>query len=400
MRKYTPVPRHPNIYEYDTAKGKRYRVRRTFNNSVGKRDEFSRSGIRTWRQADAVLKQFEADLSAGKYNQIAGAEITVDQYYQRITKRKVELGVWKSSTAKNNNNYYKHYLQPAFGSSRLSDVSRPSYQSFLDSLTLKGLARTTVRTVNALMLMIMNDAEEQDVIPKNKLKGMLIRGRDASDKDIDPEDYERWIDVAQHTLDKYMMALIYLDTLGLRRGELMGLRTESFEFRKDKAGKEICGIKIDLQRTIDFPTGGTLKTKSSYRTVWVSGEVIDYIKFAILTADNIRTRNNIPDSTQKWLWLNDNGEPLHPNHPNRVMRRVEKESNIHITPHMLRHYFATQASASKSAPIEIMHWLGHSNVQMTADYTRPTIGASLSVYSSVAAKLQDTNDNSNPYGTK
>ena len=39
---------------------------------------------------------------------------------------------------------------------------------------------------------------------------------------------------------------------------------------------------------------------------------------------------------------------------------------------MLRHYFATQAMQTGEAESTIMHWLGHSDISMTASYTRAT----------------------------
>ncbi|MFD1466507.1 tyrosine recombinase XerC [Lapidilactobacillus mulanensis] len=389
MRNWTPVKNHPNIYEYQTAKGKRYGVRRGFKNSLGKADEFTKSGLKTWRDADIILKRFEADLATGNIGAITSQKVTVDQYWQRMSSRKIKLKIWKESTRKNSTNFYKGYLKPVFGNTYLSDVTRSSFQSFLDGLAIKNLAKSTIRTITSVMLAIMNNAEYEDVIPKNKLKGMLIQGRAAKDLTIQTTDYEKWIDTAENILDKYMLSLVYIGCLGERRGELMGLRTSSFKFETDKnTGEERCAIKIDLQRTADELNGTTLKTQSSYRTLWVTGEIIKNIRYAITTSDNIRERNNI-NANDHWLWLNEKGSPLHPYYANKLTKRINDASDMQITPHMLRHYFATKGMASTSADIEVMHWLGHRNLQMTADYTRPTAFESLELYSNVGKDLHD-----------
>ncbi|MCD2257098.1 site-specific integrase [Agrilactobacillus fermenti] len=384
MRKWKLLKRHPNIYEYETRRGKRYGLRRGFTTSEGKKEEYTKSGFLTWRDADVVLKKFEVDLSEGKIGLIATNNITLDAYFNRIAQKKYQLGIWKDSTRKTTTNYYRKYLKPRFGKKQLDEISRSQFQDFLDNLATKGLAKSTIRTITSVMLQVMNDAEHEDIIYKNRLKGMLIRGREPKDLSLEPKDFDKWIKTANKILDRYLMAFVYVGTLGERRGELMGLRSESFKFGFDDVHqREICSITFDLQRTSDFPNGTTLKTKSSYRTIWVCGEIIDYIKFALQTADNLRMRNNISADTKKWVWLNDSGEPFHPTHLNRVMHKVEKASGIHITPHMLRHYFATEAISSNTPQIDVMHWLGHKNIQMTADYTRPNQPNSLKVYSNV-----------------
>jgi integrase len=389
MRKWTPMKKHPNVYEYPTAKGKRYGVRRKFTNSEGKQQEYTKSGFLTWRDADIVLKQFEIDLSEGKIGAIESSSVTVDTYFNRMAKRKLKLGIWKESTRKTTVNFYNRFLKPSFGKRKLDEITRSQFQTFLDTLAERGLAKSTVRTISSVMLQIMNSAEFEDVIYKNRLKGMLVNGRDPKDLSLEPVDFEKWINAAKQILDRYLMAFVYMATLGERRGELMGLRNESIKFGHDDVHDiDIASITFDLQRTADSPNGTSLKTKSSYRTIWVSGEIVDYIKFAMQTADNIRLRNNINPDTKKWLWLNENGNPFFPTHLNRIMKKVEKASGIHITPHMLRHYFATEAISSSTPQIDVMHWLGHKNIQMTADYTRPTKPNSLSVYSNVDNTLK------------
>ena len=288
-------------------------------------------------------------------------------------------------------NYYNKYLKPSFGNTYLDDVTRSKFQAFLDELSKKDYAKNTIKTITSIMLNIMNEAEREDVIDKNKLRGLLIGGKNPKDLTIETNQYELWLNTAKTILDKYMLALVYVNSLGMRKGELMGLRTTSLTFKKTNNNAEICAIKLDLQRTADYQTGTGLKTASSYRTIWVQGHIVEMLHFAILTADNLRLRNNIDetkDEFKPWLWLNDDGEPLHPNHPNRVMGKIEKKSGVHVTPHMLRHYFATQAMASKAQDIEVMHWLGHKNIQMTADYTRVTETESLQTYASVDRQLQ------------
>lgn len=177
MPKWTPYKRHPGVYEYQTKKGKRFGVRRTYDDAMGERKEFSKSGFIHWQDADIEIKQFEAKLARGEVSGSLGHRMTVDQYYQQMAKRKMKMGIWRESTARANKNFYSKYLKPAFGKTPLQDVSRAKYQRFLDELSQSGLALTTVHTIDAVMKSIMNAAEFEDVIDKNRLRGMQINGK-------------------------------------------------------------------------------------------------------------------------------------------------------------------------------------------------------------------------------
>jgi integrase len=171
--------------------------------------------------------------------------------------------------------------------------------------------------------------------------------------------------------------MLCIASLGLRAGELLGLRTTSIKFDDEKKSAEII---IDLQRNRFNELGAPLKTKDSYRNLWVNGEIVDVLKYSVMYSNNIRKANFISLDATPWLWVNQYGAPVNTSALSKITSKVSSGTDIRITPHMLRHFFATQAIASNAPAIDVMHWLGHSSVQMTADYTRQTKEAALNVY--------------------
>ncbi|WP_225352577.1 site-specific integrase [Lacticaseibacillus nasuensis] len=217
---------------------------------------------------------------------------------------------------------------------------------------------------------------------------MHLGGKPARNKSLTNQEARKWLATARRILDKNQLALVLTDALGLRKGEVMGLRTNSISITHDEVNdRDQAAIKIDLQRTSTKLNGGKLKTPSSYRTIWVFGEMVGLLKFAKVTANNLRARNHI-QSANHWLWVDNNGERFYPDYLNRVERKVSKECGIEIYPHLLRHYFATATIASEKPQIDVMHYLGHKNLQMTADYTRATKEASLNVFEGINAFLR------------
>lgn len=106
--------------------------------------------------------------------------------------------------------------------------------------------------------------------------------------------------------------------------------------------------------------------------------------YVIDESENLRRRNNLPISDDDFVYLNeDNGKPVHPTYPNRMLKKVSKAYGIEVHPHLLRHYFATEATGSNLPSMDVMHWLGHKHVQMTEDYTRGTEAGMLHVMNGI-----------------
>ena len=380
MRKWTPVPRHVGLFSYDTQKGKRYGVRRGFKNADGKRDEFHPSGFRTWHDADHALKEFEAKLANGKLGVLSNRHITVGEYFDKMSARKLKYDQWRESSYKQYKISFDAHVRPVLGDRPMQQITRGEYQQFLDRLDdVSHLSRAYVDTINKVMMIIFNDAEKNDIIDKNRLKNMQIHGGDARAVDLTQDQFDEWTAAADKVLSKYQRAFVYIDALGLRIGECQGLRTSSIAFSETE---NVASITIDLQRGPNYPKGGPLKNKASYRTIWVHDEMVELLRYAILTSDNLRATHSITDDVTKWLWLDRDATPLSNYYARKYFEWVNDEAGFEVRPHMLRHYFATQGVAG-SSQIDTMKYLGHKNLQMTANYVRPTEEASLKVFDAV-----------------
>jgi integrase len=392
MRKWSPVDKHPNVFSYETKKGKRYGVRRSFTNASGTYEEFSRSGFVSWRDAESVLKRFEDDLVNGSITALTGSKIRLGDYFDKMSARKLKYHRWRDSTYDTNKRNFDNHIRPAFGTKRMADIKRNQWQAFLDKLADEGHAASFNRTIHRLMMTTLNAAVNEDVIDKNRLRDMDIHGTNPKPVDISPEQYSLWMDTAERMLARYDLTLFMVLGLGLRRGELMGLRTTSITFKTAKGGRELAALKIDLQRNADYPNGGPLKNEPSYRTIWVDGDIVDNLHFAIKYADNIRMMNGIkPDGkiSKPWLWVSRTGAGACYTYLDNKLKDVNTATGLALRPHMFRHYFATEATMKSAPQSEIMHWLGHKNVQMTHDYTRPTEPGMLTVFDSFGGGTQN-----------
>lgn len=397
VRKWKEVPHHPNVYRYETRRGTRYGIRRVYTDSEGKRREFTRSGKMSWRDAESILKKFEDDYVNGNLKTLSNAATTLGNYFDKLSARKLKYKAWRQSTYDAHVRYFNNHIRPVFGNKRMQEITRAQYQAFIDHLDdEKHMGVTTIRSIHRIMMETVNAAVTEDVLDKNRLKRVEIHGHQAKPVDLSREDFERWITTAEKILNKYDYALIKAATLGMRRGEILGLRVSSIKFARDQVNNtEIAAIKIDMQRGVDYPTGGPLKTSTSNRTIWASGDVVDLLHYAILASKNIRKRNCAPATATQWLWVNRYGNAASYAYLVERMSAVNDATGLKIRPHMLRHYFATQAIAANTPQAEVMHYLGHKNMQMTFDYTRATEQSSLKVFKNFTETISKETDKGN-----
>ncbi len=394
MRKWTPLKRHPGIYEYPTAKGTKYGVRRGYTDSYHKHQQLVKSGFLTWRDADVFLKKFESDLATGILTNSASKKITLETYYKNLLKRKQEMGAWRPATVQQKENYWNTHLKSAFGGQRIDEIKRQPYQHFIDQMVKDGYAMNTIKTCNSIMQIIMNDAEVNNIIMKNPLRHIEIIGaKKPKSQDLSEKQYAEVMKTAKEIFTPYKFGMILLLSLGLRREELVGLRYNSFEFSRWN-DEEICAITLTTGRTRYEPDGGGLKNDSSYRTLYVRAEFCKLCHFMIDFSKGIRTRLNQSINDDDFLIVNDRtGIPVFPSYPNKLFEKIKRITGIPVHPHTFRHYFATMALTSGRVETDVMHWLGHKNIEMTQDYTRQNVRGALGVFDGMQSILTDDDSN-------
>jgi integrase len=391
MRKWTAVPRHPNIFSYPTAKGTRYGIRRGYKDSLGSKQEYTKSGFKDWRSAEIKLKQFEADLALDKMDKINSGKITLDRYWNLLLGRVEKNNRWRESTYASQVGNYEHHIKDRFGKYKIGDITRPLVQQWLDDGAASGYANASLRSWLITLSMTINSAVRDDFLDKNRITNIKLRGKQDKDKRLEPSDFKTWMMTAQKMMTRYDFAIVsIIAATGMRRGEACGLSVDNIAFSQDLHGTPLATISIEKSRlatTAANEPAQPLKTQTSHRRNIIKGEQVDEVRFAVLAAKNKRAEHPELAEQPCWIWQTSTGNPQYPTRLNQLMREVSKSCGVNITPHKLRHFFASQAIASNTPAIDVMHWLGHSSMQMTADYTRPTDQSTLAVYDGFSKTL-------------
>ena len=174
------------------------------------------------------------------------------------------------------------------------------------------------------------------------------------------EDVERLLDAPDENKpdelrDKAMLETMYAS--GLRVSELLGLEKSQVNFQKGI-------IKV-------FGKG------AKERIVPIGEFAMDYIKKYI---ENVRNFN--VGRTNKVLFLNKFGEPLSRVYFNRKIKEYAGRAGINteISPHTLRHCFATHLIENGAELRAVQQMLGHTNIGTTEIYTHLSSKRIMSVY--------------------
>lgn len=358
--------KYPNIFWYETTKGKRYYVRHSFL-FQGKKEEKTKSGLTTISQARAALTEIELQINENELG--IDTQLTVDQYWQLYSDKRLFTGRWNDTSFYLNDNLYRHHIQPVFGFIQLKNLDRNDYELFIAD-RLKSHTRNTVQTLNSSFMALLNDAVKNGNLASNRLKGVYI-GKSAipaNNKKITLKQFKIWIAKAEELMPKKFYALTYLTIFGLRRGEVFGLRP--MDISENDRGRAILHLR-DSRSNQTLRGKGGLKTRESERYVCLDDIGTSLIYDLIDEASRIKRKLGIIKDQQKdYITINEKGGLINPNQLNRNFNLVNEAVGFHVTPHMMRHFFTTQ-SIIAGVPIEqLSQALGHTKVYMTDRYNQ------------------------------
>jgi integrase len=163
--------------------------------------------------------------------------------------------------------------------------------------------------------------------------------------------------------------------LGLRKGEIYGLKYSDYDFRN----QTVCiqrqlasNPKVEAGTSKVLKYGQILKepkTANSYRTLRVPAAVLDEVRKRKEQNDFNRIRIGSSYSDNDFLSCQDNGCPHSLSAMNAALSKICNRSGVpHITPHSLRHMFAS-ILIERGVPLtKVSAMLGHASIHTTFEY--------------------------------
>jgi integrase/recombinase XerC len=174
-------------------------------------------------------------------------------------------------------------------------------------------------------------------------------------------------DQAFDTMDRAIIELFY--SSGIRLSELTGLNVED----------------LDL-------TGGLVKIRGKgkkERIVPLGPYAVNAIQCYVAQRDKT-SEGNFKDSLTVPLFINKKGQQISTRTVARIVDKVVRISGIKrkISPHVLRHTFATHLMEAGADLRSIQEMLGHESLSTTQKYTSVSIGKLMEIYDMAHPKAQ------------
>jgi site-specific recombinase XerD len=237
------------------------------------------------------------------------------------------------------------------------------------TVTLAGLAPASVcRKVSVLssFFSFLVDLGELGSNPARRIPLPKPAGRIPNA--ISEDEAQQLITAAESTFEHAMLLLML--TAGLRRSEVGAIRLEDADLENQALlvrGKGAKQRMVPLMPQTAQAIRDYLATRPGATSV---GDDLQIVPSAGRDRARPLQRAPITASSQPFLFLSPQGQRLANDYLNRTLRRILARAGLakRITPHMLRHTFATHLVRNGVDVRTVQELLGHADLETTANY--------------------------------
>ena len=295
-------------------------------------------------------------------------KITLDEWFDRwlVTCKKHCRNTTKRT-------YVIQYnrLKPDLGWRKLSSLNLVILQDAFNKLK----SDNSRSDCKALLIDIMNRAVECDLLIKNVAFGIntVIDNEVKNEKRIPSDEEIELLLSVPKTIPMQNFLIVALDT-GMRMGEILGLTWDCIDFEK--------GI-IHIEKTLCYlPNNGDAiyefhrpKTRAGKRNIPMTKRVKDALLEEQRWKSHVTIRHNPRLGMEDLVFCSKTNNPIHESNVraaiNNIVRKINRDNPEvdfkPLTPHGLRHTFATKCIANGMRPKTLQKILGHNSLQMTMD---------------------------------
>lgn len=346
---------------------------------------------------DRDLKALQKKMADAQYEMEHGIymdakNMTLDVFFQTW------LSEIKESTVKENTlsvyqEIYKVHIAPQLGKLQVSGINKLMIQRLLNSMSKNGLSANTLAKTKAILYSVFKEAMENRMISYNPCENITIKRERVERRVLSYEEQKKFLSAISGS--RYEMLCVLGLSTGLRIGELSGLRWSDIDFEEKTLTVERTYIYLhDVKNHQMRDVFHSPKTKTSSRTIRLLDSTLELLKLHKQKQE--KEKAALGDGWQPieegedLVFTTKNGKPVRGlnvaetlNHyVEQINRKEETAAKAEgrepvaferITPHTLRHTFATRAFESGIPPKVVQQILGHSSLEMTMDlYTHVT----------------------------
>ena len=270
-------------------------------------------------------------------------ENEIREYLDYILVEK-KLSINTIETYKGDLKYYLEFL----GNKNIAKVTKKDITKFIESLKDKNLNEKTINHIIGTVKNIHNYFSLYHNIPNVTENIVRLKTKKTLPKVLTIEEVDLILDIELKTSydyrNKAMLELMY--SSGLRVSELLDLIVNDIDFENDLVKVFGKGSKERIIPIGDYALNALSKYVGEYR-------------------------NSLIKLPTDILFLNNHGKKMSRSGFFKIIQKLAEEKGIkkEISPHVLRHSFATHMLESGADLRSIQELLGHENMSTTSIYT-------------------------------
>lgn len=303
----------------------------------------------TKAQTKAWAEKYERDLIDEILRNKGSAEPTEVPTFRAFAPRFIDeyarANQQKPSGIESKESVLRLYVVPRFGPMRLDQLTASDVQKMKADLSQK--SAKTVNNILSVLNKMLRVAVDWGVLVTLPVRITLLRTQDTEMTFYEPDVYARLVAAAARRgpFDELLVRLG--GDAGLRRGELIGLRGENVDLRR-----QMLSVSHNVVRDIDVDTKGL-----KIRRIPMSQGLADLLQkhFAGGRGHLLRQAD---------------GETTTPKILRRQMARIELDAGLdgmgHL--HILRHTFCSHLAMAGVPVLEIQRLAGHAHLTTTMKY--------------------------------
>jgi integrase len=265
------------------------------------------------------------------------------------------------------------HLVPALGTVQLQKLAPAHLVKLYQSKRQQGLSPRRVAIIHAVLHRALAEAVRWRLVPRNVADDVKPPRQDTTEPRVWNLDQVRgFVDTAQGSGSRYAPALVLALALGLRAGELLGLRWESVDLDR--------GLVV-IDRALTWVGSkamwGSPKSKAGRRVL----PLPEPARQALLVVRRRQAENRLragaewKDADGRVVTTATGGVPILNRFKDTLDRLCEQAGVPRLTVHQLRHQCASLLFASGADVKQVQHFLGHSRASVTLDiYTHLLMG--------------------------
>lgn len=225
-----------------------------------------------------------------------------------------------------------------------------------------GLSSTTLKHHRNIINQVMNLAVKNNLLLQNPCQYVTMPKSERYNYDF--YNLEEINEFLNSIKDERLYPLYFVTiAFGLRRSEVLGIKWDSIDLNNKKL--TIKHTRVDSYKVIEKDS---TKNQSSYRSYPLNEDMISlFVKLRNDERNNKKLFGNEYIKSE-YVFKMENGKPYSPNYITKQHGKILKKYGFrHIRFHDLRHSCASLLNAQGFTLKDIQEWLGHSDIQTTAN---------------------------------